>query len=544
MATTPLPLSDICDVTVTISPAAQTPPQYNQGLVIDSSLTLTTYGGRVQQFTATNWATAMLAAGFTTTSPAYIAAGIYFGQTPAPSYLWVGIRDLTAVKTVTVGGRTVADGAMSSVTNPTYLTSATAAFVSGDVGLAVRVAGAGVAGADLVTTVASITSPTVCVLVGSCATTVTAAQTSIGSVGSGYKAGDTITPTQGSATGALLNVLTVGSAGQVLTLGTTAGAQGTGYSVANALPTTTSGSGTGLKVNITAIGETLVQAAEACRLASAVWWAYMGCGATDQDHLDNAAWASPQWQNVFYFGSSVTAAIAASNSTTDVASQMKTLKYKTFSTYGTTQSALYPNNIYEAAATMGVAMGLNTGLANSFFTLAHKALEGIATEPLTQTQYTTVTGKNFNVYANFSPYSMLEQGLCSDGNPFYLYLFTALLVVNLQYNVLNLLTSQGAVPQDNYGQAQLLHAANQACDLLASMGFIAGGIWNGPTLTVGNVTVTSGVTPLPSGYLNMSAPYSQQSSAARAAGQSMPIYTLIITAGAVGSVLIGVNVQL
>ena len=543
MATTPLPLSDICDISVTINPAAFVAPAYNQGLIVGSTLTLTTYGGRIQQFTRTNYATAMLTAGFTITSPEYIAAEIYFGQTPAPSYLWVGCRDLTAVQTVTIAGRTVADGAMSSITNPTYLTSATANFVSGDVGSAVRVVGAGVAGADLVTTVASITSTSVCVLVGSCATTVTAAQTSIGFVGSAYKVGDTITPTQGSASGALLNVLTVGSAGQALTLGTTAGAQGTGYSAASALPTTTSGSGTGLKVNITAIGETLVQAAAACRLASTTWWAYMGCSASDADHLANAAWASPQWQQVFYFGSSVTLAIAAANSTTDIASQLKALEYKVFGTYGTTQSALYPNNIYEAAAAMGAAMGLNTGLANSFFTLGHKALEGIATEPLTQTQYATVIGKNFNVYANFSPYSLLEQGRCSDGNPFYLYLFVALLVSNMQYNVMNLLSSQNAVPQDNNGQAQLLHAANQACDLLASMGFIAGGTWQGRTLTVGNVTITQG-TALPNGYLNLSAPYSQQSSADRAAGLSMPIYTLITTAGAVQSVLIGVNVQL
>ena len=89
----------------------------------------------------------------------------------------------------------------------------------------------------------------------------------------------------------------------------------------------------------------------------------------------------------------------------------------------------------------------------------------------------------------------------------------------------------------------MLHAANQACDLLASMGFIAGGTWEGATITVGSVTVAQG-TALPSGYLNLSAPYSQQSSADRVAGKSMPIYCLIITAGAVQSVLIGINVQL
>ena len=44
----------------------------------------------------------------------------------------------------------------------------------------------------------------------------------------------------------------------------TVGQQGTGYSVATGL-STTGGSGTGLQVDITAIGESALQAAMACR---------------------------------------------------------------------------------------------------------------------------------------------------------------------------------------------------------------------------------------------------------------------------------------
>ena len=550
MATIPLPLSDICDISVTINPAAFSAPAYNQGLLIGPTAAIATFG-RLQQFTASNYATAMLAAGFTPTSPEYIAAGIYFSANPAPAYVWIGAMNATAIQTLTIAGRTVTDGAMSSITNPTYLTSATAAFVSGDVGTAVRVVGAGVAGADLVTTIASISSGTVAVLTAGASTTVTGAMASLGSVGAGYKYGDTITPTQGTASGAVWQVLTVGDAGQVTSIGPVQGQAGTGYTVANNLPTTTNSvAGSGLKTNITAVGETLLQAAQACRLASSVWWAYMGIGisansylATDADHLANAAWSSPNWQQNFYFGNSSTAAIAAGTAG-NLALQMKALNYKAFMTYSTTQSGQYPNNVYAAASAMGVAMGLNTGLANSFFTMAHKALVGIAPEPLTQTQYGNITGANFSTYGNFSPYQLLEQGRCPDGNPFYLYLFVALLVSNMQYNVMNDLSSAPAIPQDNYGQGQLLHDANTACQLLASIGFLAGAIWNGATLTIGGVTVTSGVTPLPSGYLNLSAPYSQQSSGAHAAGQSMPIYCLITSAGAVGSVLIGIQVQL
>ena len=479
MSTVPLPLSDICDITVTISPAAFSAPQYNQGLVIGNSLAseIATYG-RLQQFTASNYSTAMLAAGYTANSPEVIAAGIYFGQTPAPQYLWVGVQNTAATNLQT---------------------------------LAIDVAG------------------------------------------TGWTVGDQFTVTQGSNLSGYGVVLAVTTGGVPTSIGVAPSQAGVGYSLTGAtglVATAVSPSvGIGLEVNITAIGESLLQAAQACRLASSTWWAYAGIGTSgnsyfpvDTDHLVNAAWASPNWQQTFYFGASNDIAIA-NGTANNLALQMQALKYKVFMEYATTQSALYPNNAYAAVAAMGTAMGLNTGLANSFFTLAHKALAGIASEPLTQTQFTNIVNQGFNVYANFSPYEMLEYVRCPDGNPFYLYLFVALLVVNLQYNVVDDLVASPAIAQDNAGQTQLLHDANQACALLANIGFIAPGTWQGRTLSAGSTTLEQG-DALPLGYLNFSAPYSQQSSGNRAAGQAMPIYCAITSAGAVQSVLIGVNVQL
>src|SRR5271157_1244552 len=103
----------------------------------------------------------------------------------------------------------------------------------------------------------------------------TAIQTVIphaGAAGTGYAVGDTVTPTQGSASNAKLVVLTIGGSGAVTSLGTTVGNQGTGYSVANTLNTTTSGGGTGLEVDITVVGETLVQAVSACALVNQQWY--------------------------------------------------------------------------------------------------------------------------------------------------------------------------------------------------------------------------------------------------------------------------------
>ena len=76
--------------------------------------------------------------------------------------------------------RSVTDGVMSSTTNPTFLTSATASFTAADVGSNVVVAGAGAAGANLATTIASVTNSTTVVLSVACTTSASAATVLVG----------------------------------------------------------------------------------------------------------------------------------------------------------------------------------------------------------------------------------------------------------------------------------------------------------------------------------------------------------------------------
>jgi len=438
-------------------------------------------------------------------------------------------------------GRSTTNGVMSTATAATFLASATAAFVSGDIGSTIRVVGAGVAGADLVTTVVSINGSAIAVLAAAATTSVASAQVSLGPVGSGYKANDIITVVQSGASYGTLNVLTVGSSGQVLTLGIVIGGQGTGYSVATGL-TATGGSGTGLAVNVTAVGETLLESAEACRAVSSAWYGLTVNAPTDADNLALAEWADPLWQTTHYYP--YTASAAVLNGTPDnLFLQLQALSLRVFPIYATTQNGLYPNNIYAAVAVMGVEMGLNTGLAGSFFSAAYKQLVGIASEPLTQTQYANITGSASskfygNVYADFGPFEFLQPSYMSNGAPSYLWLFTAMLVANMQYNVLNAQAAANVIPQTNPGQQVLLSTVDAACATLASIGFVAGGTWSGSTVL--NLSAGQAV---PDGYLNQSQAYAKQSTADRAAGKAMPIYSAIITAGAVQSLLIGVTVQ-
>ncbi len=539
MPTAPLPLSELVDLSVTVSAAAPSPNGFNQGLIIGDSAVIPSYGAssRLRQYSSTS---AMITDGFTTTDPEYLAATGYFSPTPAPGYVWIGRQDSTAISAATPAGRKVTDGDITTATDT--LTSVTANFVSGDVGAQVIVVGAGVAGADLVTTIASVTNTTTAVLTASASTTVTAATVYIGAYGVNYKAGDAVGVTQTGGSNGQLTVLTVGTDGQALTLGVVAGTQGTGYSVASNLPTT-GGSGTGLEVGITAIGESLLQATTACRAASSAWYGLMVCNPADADNTALSAWADPLWQTTRYYPWTADTAVL-NGAANNLFLTLQAAKYRVLPIYSSTQGGLYPNDVYAAATLMGVEMGLNTGLAGSFFSCAYKTLPGVAPEPLTVTQYNNITGAGSasfygNVYTNFGPYSFVQPGFMSSGDPSYLWLYLAVLVAQIQYNVLDVLQAQTAVPQTNPGEQLLINAVNQACAYLASIGFLAGGVWNGPTV----LNLSNGQT-LPDGYLVQAQSYQKQSASDRAAGKAMPIYVAITTAGVVQSLLVGVNVQL
>lgn len=467
MATTPpLALSDIVDISVTVSPAAQIANSFNQGLFIGNSTVIPSYGAdsRLRQYAASTYSTAMLTDGFTVNSPEYIAMQIYFSQTPQPQYGWVGRQDGTAISTVTID-----------------------------------------------------------------------------TAGTGWAVNDEFTITQSGANYGMGKVTAeTGGVPSAIALVT----QGTGYSVATGLATVavSPSVGTGLTINITAIGESLLQAAAACRAANNAWYGLSVYNPALADNLALAEWADPLWQTTRYYAWSGDSSVP-NNTASNIAAQLQALKLRVLGITSTTQSGLYPNNIYAAAALMGVDMGSNTGLAGSFFTLAHKQLAGIATEPISETQYTNVKTLDWNVYGNFAPYQLLEPGFMSNGAPSYLWMYLAMLCANLQIQELNVLQGNPAVPQTNAGEHLLIQAANTACQLMTNIGFLADGTWQGLTINIPGVQLTPGQA-IPNGYLNQAQPYAQQAASDRAAGKAMPIYCAVTTAGAVQSLVIGVYTQL
>ena len=483
MSTSPLPISDIVNIQLLLSPAAIAAPFPNQGAIVGTTVASSggpTHANRMVQVTS---ASSMLALGYTTSSPEYLHALAYFAQKPSPSFLWVGFQDLTS------------------------LSSATGA-------------------------------------------------TSVDAGGTNYTPGDILGVTQGSASGGEIQVLTTNpSTGAVLTIAVVPLSSGTGYSTTSAtgLATThvqvTNSAAAGLTVTLTAVGESPLVALENCRAFNQqiggvnlpTWYGYVSTTATDTDAEAMALFAqSAQPVMKLYYASS-TAAIPTS-STSDVASYMKTNNYERVEMlYSTTQGGAAPGNAYAASASMGMELGLNTGLPSSWFVKFGRQLIGITPEPISQNQFNYLTGKNCNVYAYFGPFPVFTTGVMSNGIVTSVILFLDVLTYQMQYNIMNDITENGAYSITDAGEQRAIHQANEACQYISQIGALSGGIWNGANFAP-PVQLTAGQS-IPAGYLAQAYPIAQLSATARAARQLQPIIVAVLMTEAAISISIGLYVQ-
>jgi Protein of unknown function (DUF3383) len=300
------------------------------------------------------------------------------------------------------------------------------------------------------------------------------------------------------------------------------------------------------------VPETPLQALTACRTANSNWWGCYVTSAVTADHEAIAAQAQSWTPASMYFYTTSDAAVL-NDTSGNVFETLAAASYnRAFGVYSTTQSGGAPNNAYAGAAALGVCMGLNTGGANSNFTMKFKALVGVAAEPLTATQIGTIeipsngqtpsdseTASNGNVYINYgNTYNWLEQGVVANGQYLDEVLGIDMLAADIQNSLAALLTSVPSVPRTNAGEMQLIAAVNAACDRAVARGFIAPGTWSGQTV----LDVAAG-TVMPKGYVTQAQSFALQSSDARAARQAMPIYVTLIAAGSMHSITVNVYVQ-
>jgi len=380
----------------------------------------------------------------------------------------------------------------------------------------------------------------------------TALQTiAINTPGTGWAVGDTFSISGGTGG---VGVVLAAASGIPSSIGIVSGRQGTGYATGTGETTAavSPSVGTGLLVDISAIGETPLQAFQYCRLANAEWYPGMVCGAAKADHIAIAAWTQTQ-VGTLYMGVTSDADVPTGTAGNVLLQIFAANSSRTWMQYATTQSGLYPNQPYFAAAVMGRAMGSNTQLSNSSFTMKFNAglpLVNVFVEPLTSSQVgkiegtTPGEGPNGNLYLNYAnKFNILEQGTMMADLVFMDQMVGLdVLAANIQFNVLNKLTTLPKVPQTDAGQQILVQAVEDALAQSANTGFIAGGIWEGQTIDVGSSKLVAG-TALPLGYLVLTPKYSSMSQSDIQARKAPPIYVALIEAGAVHFVTIEVLVQ-
>ena len=190
------------------------------------------------------------------------------------------------------------------------------------------------------------------------------------------------------------------------------------------------------------------------------------------------------------------------------------------------------------AAVLGYAMGANTTVTNSAYTLMFKSLIGIDMEDLAS-ELSYIESVNGNAYINRgSTYNVLEKGVMADGTYFDEVLGLDMLTNNIQVSVMDALQSNPKIPYTDSGVNILVNAITRPCDEARRIGFITQGIWKAEQFQ----TIKIGDT-LPMGYKIIAESVASQTAENIANRISPPIYVAIILAGAVQSVVINVNVS-
>jgi len=277
--------------------------------------------------------------------------------------------------------------------------------------------------------------------------------------------------------------------------------------------------------------ETALQALTACRVKNTDWYACYLCGAVKADILAIAPYIEVVEPDSAFFYTTADADVLAGTAE-NVMLTLKTAGYKrSIGQYSTHPDA--------AVAIMGYAMGANTGLANTAYTLAYKQEIGVIPEDLTPVQITLLKNQNGNVYINRgNKYNLFEQGIMANGMHFDEIINLDMLKNDVQLAIMDLLTATSKIPQNEGGVTLLVSAITGPCESALNRGFLSPGIWNAPSI----LNLNTGDT-LSKGYLILTESIDDQSEADRSNRIAPPIYVCTKLAGAIEFVAIQINVN-
>lgn len=482
-----LPLSDIVNVSVNVGPVAAVRTNFNLGLIVgQSNIISTAIRTKVYSKTAD-----MTADGWTGNEPEYLAAQIYFSQSPQPSKVAIGRWQIpeTAVAAVS---------ACRSSNAEWYICTVCGAVASDIQAVAKYIEAASPSSTYFYTThdesVASGTTGNIMDILSKNSIHRTLGQFSTNSIGTrGYEVG-----AAGAATdihSGTLNAFKIAVDGDV-----------TPKTVTLTVVNCTNGNTTALEMQkeINALGGNVYS------------------GVTVVYSVDH------------YVITSATNGVGSQVRITAGATNDVSVELKIGAANDATDEDGTTTYIESAAAIMGYAMGANTQSSNSAYTLFAKPEIGVTAEPLTSTELNIIKNYAGNAYVNRgSVYNLFENGTMHDGTFFDEVLNLDMLSNALQVAIINEDIDQTKIPQTDAGMQMLINTLTTPLENAVKTGFIAPGVWDSaPVLTVNTGDV------LASGYKILSDSVSSQSQADRNARKAPPVYVLIKTAGAFHNVSI------
>lgn len=489
-----LAVSDVVSVQVVMSPKAAATRDFGALLILGYSPVIDV-NERIRQYSSLDG----VVADFGTSAPEYLAANLYYSQSPQPETLFVGRWAKTATSALLKGG--ALSDAQQALSNFTAVTAG---------GMKITIDGTlkSLSAIDLsaVTNLNGVASAVTTKLgaSGTCVWNAEFDRFEITSSTTGVTS--TITYAEAPASGTDISAL----------LGLVTG-------VASA------------PVNGVA-AESLVDAVADIAGMSNAWYGLQVADATlsESDVLAVAAFIEGAGQSRIFGYTTQNALALDGTSTTDIVAKLKAANYKrTFDQFSSSSP-------YATASIFGRAFTVNFQGNNTTITLKFKQEPGVTAEGLNETQAAALKAKNCNVFVNYSnDTAIIQEGVMANG-----YFFDEVhgldwLQNDLQTAVYNLLyTSTTKIPQTDQGINRIVTTLCERMEQAVANGLVAPGQWNGPefgALKTGQFLST--------GYYVYAPPVATQSQADREARKAPVIQIAAKLAGAVHFADIIVNVN-
>ncbi len=489
-----LNVSDVVNVTVNLQPLAAAQRNFGALLIVGSSDVIDT-NERIRQYSDLDG----VAEDFGTSAAEYLAADLFFSQSPQPSILYLGRWAQTASSGRLNSG--VLSGAQQDISIFTAIANGSMKI---DIdGTTKTLSALNFASVTNLNGVASIID-----------TALTGASVVWDAVSQRFVI-------QSDTTGA---TSTVGYAS----------ATGSGTDI-SALLNLVTGVASPPVAGIAA--ETLLAAVQALADMSNDWYGLTVATATppgNADHLAVAAFIEGASASHIYGVTITNPTVLDSAVTNDLASQLKAFGYKrTFTQYSSSSP-------YAVASLYGRAFTVNFEANSSTITLKFKQEPGVVAETITESQAATLKAKNCNVFVAYNnSTAIIQEGVMASGAFFDEIHGTDWLQNAVQTDVYNLLyQSATKIPQTDDGTHLIVTAIEATMARAVNNGLVAPGVWNAG----GFGQLKQGDT-LTKGFYVFAPLVASQSQSDREARKSVPIQVAAKLAGAVHSVDCIININ-